>query len=372
MPVDLRQQGISVSGPDVIVPTSAEIAAVADLTKFPTGFETRTTSTLSFDDATRTFTIAPTSAAGFNVWFHGVRRTIVSSQSLVWPNSEGLGAVYFDSSGQLQFTNDPNVINSVFGGDGIPCAAFYWDASNASTLRRIEERHDTSLPPAMHVYLHRHVGTVLEGTGGALGNFTIVGGAGDADVDAQFSVADCAVADEDIRWPITNGAPQVLSPTAQIPFFFLEGPGAGIWRQKVADSFPIIYSGTAGYVGANGRLPWNEFTGGAWQLSQVTNGDFVLGHIIASTDLRLPIFGIQGQAVYTTAALARAGANRELNNIKNLNALLSTERRALGSVIFQTAAAYLNVPKAKVVVTDTQENYVDWRTTPVFTGVVLA
>lgn len=344
--------------------------AILAQTKFPTGFENRTDSAIAFDDATRTFTIAPTGAS-YGVWYHGRRLVKSAPNAIVWPDTQGLQAVYFDGTGVIQATNDPNALANIFGGNGIPIAAFYWDAAANQTLRRIEERHDTSLPPAVHAYLHQYVGTVLE-SGGAFSNFTITGGAGDLAVNAQFGVGDCVVADEDIRWPIVNGAPQTLAPVAQIPMFYLSGPGDGLWLPKTADTFPIIYSGTGGYVGPNGRLPWNEFAGGAWGLAEVTNADFVLGHYYASTDLRLPVFGIQGQAIYTTAALARAGANRELANIRNLNALLSTEKRALGSVIFQTAAAYLNVPKAKVVLTDTGANYVDWRTTPVFTGVILA
>jgi len=346
--------------------TQSELLA---LTKYPTGFVNRTDSTLAFSDATRTFTVGPTGAS-YTVWYHGQKLLKSAPESVVWPNVEGLQAAYFDSSGTIQTTNNPNTIANVFGGDGIPIAAWYWDATNAQTIRRIEERHDTSLPPAMHIYLHRYVGTVLEGAGGALGNF-VAGGTGNDANNAEFSVADCTVADEDIRWPIINAAPQVLSPIAQIPMYSLTGPGTGIWRQKTADNFPLIYSGTGGYVGANGRLPWNQFIAGAWQLTEVTQLDFVLGHYFASTDLRLPIFGIVGQAVYTTATLARAGANVELNNIQNLNSLLSTEKRALGSVIFQTSAAYGNVPKARVVVTDTGRNYVDWRATSIYTGVIL-
>jgi hypothetical protein len=347
--------------------------ATADLlalTKYPTGFEDRTQSTLTFNDATRTLTITPVGPS-YSIWYHGTKLIKSAPASIVWPNVEGLGAAYFDAAGVIQFTNNVATLNSVFGGNGIPIAALYWDATNLQTIRRIEERHDTSLPPAVHIYLHQYVSTVLQ-SGGQFSGFTIVGGGGDAAVDAQFAVGDSVIADEDINWPIANGAPQTLSPLVQCPVYYLSGAGAGVWRQKTADVFPMIYSGTAGYVGGSGRLPWNQFTGGAWQLTEVTNSNFVLVHYFATTDLRFPIIGIQGQADYATVALARAGANRELNTIKNVASLLSTEKRALGSVIYQSAAAYTNAPKAKVVLTDTSENYVNWTTTPVFTGVILA
>lgn len=132
----------------------------------------------------------------------------------------------------------------------------------------------------------------------------------------------------------------------------------------------LLYSGTGGYVGANARLPWNQFTGGNWVLTQVTESDFVLMHYFATTDLVAPVIGVVGQAVYTSAALARTGADHEMVTLQGLLALLSTEKRPLGSVIYQTANGYGNVPKGRVVQTDLGDNYVDWRTTPIFTGVI--
>jgi hypothetical protein len=340
------------------------------MTKYPTGFENRTTSTLGFVDGTRTFTITP--IGSYNVWFHGERLTKTAPDSIVWDNVEGLQIIYFDGNGVIQKSTDPNVFQAVFSGDGIPIVAFYWDATNLIRIRTLEERHDISLPPSVHAYLHLYVGTVLvpvAGTlGGALGNFTITGGAGNADVDAQFSVSDHTVADEDIQVAIVNGAPQTLSPIAHIPIMYLQG--AGVWRQKTADAFPLIYSGSDGYVGANGRIAWNQLLAGVWSLQQVTEGNFALVHFFGSTDAALPDFGVCGQAIYTSAALARTGADHEIITLRNLLGLLSTEKRALGSVIFQTATGYLNTPKAKVVVTDLGDNYVDWRPTPIFTGVV--
>jgi hypothetical protein len=110
-------------------------------------------------------------------------------------------------------------------------------------------------------------------------------------------------------------------------------------------------------------------SGPNWVLSEVSNNDFVLVHYFATTDVNEPVIGVQGQAIYTSAALARAGALTEINRIVGLSALLSTEKRAIATVIFQTATAYANVPKAKVVVTDTGANFVDWRSTAFFAGI---
>lgn len=347
--------------------TIEEPSITAQVTKTPTGFENQTSSTLSFTDLTRTFTISPV-VGSYNIWYHGTRLVKNSVETIVWDNVEGIQAFYFDGNGTIQKTTNPAVIQSMFFGGGVPIAVIYWDLANQRSIRRIEERHDISLPPSVHGYLHEFVGTVIESGGAQLANFTITGGAGNLAANAQFSFSNYVVVDEDIRIPVVNGVQQVLSPIANIPIYYLSG--ANTWREKAADAYPIIYSGTAGYVGANGRLPWNQLVGANWQLTQVTELDFVLCHYFGTTDSVLPTMGIVGQAVYTSAALARVGANYEINRLRNLLNLFSTEKRAIATVIFQTGAGYANVPKAKVVVTDLGDNYIDWLATPIFTGVV--
>jgi hypothetical protein len=342
------------------------LANIVGETKEPTGFPNRTDTTVSFDDGTHTLTIAPTGVS-YEIFHQGTAIVKTAPESYPWPDVEGLHLIYFDASGVLTSTQNPNTISNIFTGEGVAVAAVYWDATNNVTLRRIEERHGTGLSGSTHIYLHRYFGTAYE-SGGALSGFSIVAGAPSTAAAAQFAVDNTVVADEDIRFSIVTGLPQVLTPVAQIPIFYLTG--TGIWRKKTADAYPLLYSGTAGYVGANGRLPWNQFSAGTWSLTQVANNDFVLMHYFATTDLVEPIIGVVGQNTYTSLALARAGATTEINTILGLASLLSTEKRALGTVIYQSANLYTNVPKAKVVVTDTGANYIDWRATTFNSGLI--
>lgn len=334
-----------------------------------TGFQNQTDSTIAFNDGLMRFSIWPTVPGGtFNVFVGGMQFVKTVQEDYVWTDTEGLWLAYYDGAGVLQATQNSTLISNIFKGAGAPVAAWYWDAANDLTLRQIDERHNVGLDPYTHWYLHTYFGTAYE-SGLGLADFTIVAGAATLPAHAQFSVANGVVADEDLRRLINDGFPQDLAPILNAPIFYLSGATPGVWRRKAADAYPLIYSGTAGYVGANGRLPYNQLSGGNWLLTEISSPDFVLVHYFATTDINEPVIGVQGQAIYLTAAAARAGALTEINTILGLSALLSTEKRAIASVIFQSGTAYANVPKAKVVVTDTGANYVDWRATAFFAGI---
>jgi hypothetical protein len=181
----------------------------------------------------------------------------------------------------------------------------------------------------------------------------VVNGDGSLASHAQFTSDEGTIRDEDLLL--------TLLAETQIPVLYRQG---SLWRKKSADSFPVIYSGTAGYTGANGRLPFNEFTGGAWQLTEVPSLDFVLVHLFATNDINNPVVGIQGIASYSTTPSARTNANLE---ISTLTGLPFAEFVPIGSVIFQTATGYTNATKSRVRSTDTGADYVDFRGTQLYT-----
>jgi hypothetical protein len=118
----------------------------------------------------------------------------------------------------------------------------------------------------------------------------------------------------------------------------------------------------AGYSSA--RLAFNEFTGGAWQLTQVTDGDFVLCHVFATNDIETPFVAIAGINQYANIPAARAGAESE---ISSLSGLPFAEFVAVGTVIYQTDSAYNNIPKARVRSAAAGETYVDFRGEQLYT-----
>jgi hypothetical protein len=322
-----------------------------DLSMFnvESGFVDSTASTLSFVDGTRTFTITPVGTM-FEGYSYGQRFAKSAADSLVISNDEGLHFIYYDATGTLQ--EQLSVTDDLITSKCL-ITLIYWDATNAEHLLLGNERHGRTMDSRTHLYLHHTRGTVYESGLGLSG--IVADGSGNAAASAQFQVASGIIWDEDIKLTITDGLTQTLSPIAQIPVYYKTG-ASGAWRRLAATNFPLAY-GNAGT-----RADWNEFTGGAWQFTQVGNLNFVLMHYFATSDTESnQIIGIVGQAEYSTQAQARAGALVELKQLV-LAGLPSVEFVAIATVIWQTSNGYANTPKSRIRTTDTGDDYIDWRT----------
>lgn len=325
--------------------SAASTAAIFEDTREPTGFINRTDSTISFVDGTRIFTIAPVSTS-FSFYIKGEKFTKTTAQSITIPNLTGTHYIYFNTSGALETTQVPSA--DLFQIDAIVAFVYWNNETNLSTLFG-EERHGITMDGATHSYLHTILGArYLSGL--ALQNFTI--GSGNSDADAQFTSDEGSIRDEDIL--------HTIPAQTQIPILYRQGQ---YWRKKVADAYPLIYSGSAGYTGANGRPAYNQYTGGAWQLTQMSNTNFILVHFFGTNDVNNKVIGVVGTQQYNNITAARTGANSEISNLQDLP---FTEFVPIGSVIFQSNN-YSNAVKARVVQTDLGENYVDFRGTQVYT-----
>jgi hypothetical protein len=317
------------------------------LTKEPTGFATRTESTTSFSDAApdRTFTIAPVSSS-FTFYVKGVKFIKTVAETIQISNLSGNHFIYYNESGVLSSTQ---VAGPELFQDNALISIIYWNTDTNTHSYFAEERHGLQMDGATHSYLHTTFGARFI-SGLALENFS-VDGDGSLDAHAQFIADEGTIRDEDLV---------LTSPEqTQIPILFRQGQ---LWRKKAADNFPLIYSGTAGYTGANGRIPFNELVGGSWQLTQAGTLNFVLVHFFATNDKETPIVGIQGVAQYLNIPAARIAASSE---ITSLSGLPFAEFVAIGTVIFQTNA-YTNTPDA-IVRSINGANYVDFRGTQLYT-----
>jgi hypothetical protein len=315
-----------------------------ELVKEPTGFASRTTSTISFNEVSRQFTIAPTGAT-FDVYIKGNKYSKASTSTII-PNTSGDHYIYFTSAGNLTSTM---VVNESLFADNALVSIVYWNADVSKAIYFGEERHGLVMDGATHGYLHTVFGARYI-SGCALQNFTI--GSGSVDADAQFSADSGAIRDEDILLQFGS--------QATIPVLYRSGQN---WRKKDADSFPFIQSGSAGYVGASGRIAYNQYTGGAWQLTEVPNNYFTLVHIFATNDINNPYIAIAGTDVYSTKPDAQDSANSE---IAALTGIPFAEFVPVGTVILQTANSFTNSVKAAVQVTGDGANYVDFRGAQLF------
>jgi hypothetical protein len=317
------------------------------VTHEPTGFPNTTDSTISFSDSSpaRTFTIAPTGVS-FDFYVKGTKFTKTAPESIQIPNLSGNHYIYYDASGVL---NTTQVISSTLFIENAIVSDVNWNPDVSLHTYFAEERHGLTMDGATHTYLHTVFGARYL-TGLALQGFTI--GNGGSNSHAQFTSDQGTIRDEDLLLQITA--------ETQIPILYRIGQN---WRKKPADAYPVIYSDGVIFTGANGRLPYNQYTGGAWTLTQVANTSYVLVHFFATNDKEHGVFGIQGIQTYNSASSARIGANSE---ISSLSGLPFAEFVPIGSVIFETANSFGNAIKARVFPTDTGANYVDFRGTQLY------
>jgi hypothetical protein len=323
-----------------------KIVQYDQVTKEPTGFPNTTDSITSFDNSTRIFTIQPVGAS-FDFYVKGSKFTKTTAQTVTITATAGNHFIYFDSTGTLSSTT---TVGSTLFTDNALVSIIYWNTDTNTRSYFAEERHGLTMDGATHTYLHTVFGArYLSGL--ALQNFS-VDGDGSSNAHAQFTSDSGTMRDEDLLITITA--------QTQIPILYRQGQ---LWRKKTADAFPVIYSGTAGYTGASGLLPYNQFTGGTWQLTEVANNKFVLVHFFGTNDKENPVVGIQGTSEYNDIPAARNAANSE---ITSLSGLPFAEFVPIGSVIFGTATTFTNTPKA-VVRSTNGGNYVDFRGTQLYT-----
>ena len=337
---------VATDGQAAIDELAANVVARDELVKEPTGFPNLTDSSTSFNDGTRVFTIQPTGAS-FDFYVKGKKFTKSTAQTVTIPALAGNHFIYFNDVGVLSSTQ---TVSSTLFTDNAIVSIIYWNSDTNSRTYFAEERHGLIMDGATHTYLHTVFGArYLSGL--ALQGFS-VDGTGNLAANAQFTSDSGSLRDEDLL--IT------LAAQSQIAILYRQGQ---LWRKKTADAFPIIYSGTAGYTGANGLLPYNQFTGGSWQLTEVANNSFVLVHFFGTNDKETPVIGIQGIAEYGNITAARNAASTE---ITSLSGLPFAEFVPIGSVIFETATGYTNTPKARVRSIDGAD-YLDFRGTQLYT-----
>jgi hypothetical protein len=327
--------------------TKLEIAATQDLIKEPTGFQNRTDTTITFDFATREFSIAPVGGS-FDVYVKGKLFTKTSTQTVTITDDSGNHYIYFDIDGVL--TSNVSFDPSLFENNAF-VSIIYWNADTQRDAYFADERHGLVMDGATHAYLHTVFGArYLSGL--ALQNF-FPDGSGDLDKEAQFEADIGSIRDEDILIE--------LPLTTEVPVLYRMGVN-GLWNKNPATPFPVIYNGQAGYT--ENRLAFNPFDAGEWKFREVKDGSFVLVHIFATNDTKTPYVAILGTNEYLNVPAARAAAETEISSISGLP---FAEFVAVGTVIFQTDNSYGNTPKARIVSAAVGETYVDFRGEQLYT-----
>lgn len=313
----------------------------SELDSSDSGFDNRTDSTISFDDGTRTFTIAP-AVASYSFISDNNKYTKTTSLSIQIDDTEGLWFFYFDSDGNLVATqtfSDDIILKYAF------VALVYWDADNNTAITVAEERHGNVMDSATHLYNHNTVGTQYGS--GLQPTDVVADGSGNDATHAQIGLSSGTIWDEDIKISI----PSYTAP-ASFPFLYKSGAN-GYWRKIAANDYIVTTTGT-------GRAAYNEWTGATWQLTEVGNAKFCLMHLYATNDIDTPMVWILGENEYNSATDARDGATNELLQLET-DGLPVVEYKAIATFIIQSATSYSNAVKSKVISTGTGADYIDFR-----------
>jgi hypothetical protein len=298
----------------------------------PHGFLNQTDTTMSFDNGTRTFTLAP-AAAEFDYYYKGAKVTKTAAENIIISNDNGVHFVYYDATETLQDSLSPWSLS-----EHVPVATIHWNGD--ITLGCVgEERHSVLMPWRTHLYLHRANGTRYI-TGLTASGYVLNS---DTDADVTIGISDGTIYDEDISINIKNDPTpterfeQILADPAELPVMFRQTL-LGDWRTETAT--PFYFSNEPA-----GLIHWNEWTGSQWQKTEAQNGYHVAVWIFATNHLERPVVSIMGQ--------------REDNNLPDAidNNLLANmdwgtfpfqESKVIYRIILQTGTSYGGTRKVKV------------------------
>ena len=315
------------------------------------GFVDKSELSLVWSDAgPRTVTLDSVGAS-FRYFHDGVMYTETGALVVTIDDTAGIHAIYIDGEGSMTSLANPSEhqIDGVIVNECV-VAFVMWDGADG---RLIFEFHGYKMSPETHHWIHDNIGAVYK-EGSALADFTIDDD-GDHTIDAQFSVAEGEFYDEDLEVEI-----DALAVGDGMEIWYLDG---AVWKWKTQGVAPNAFSVLSDLVGA-GRLAYNN----AGAQTECTNQYYVLCHVFATNvtadtyDGKGRYIAIQGQAQYATKALARIGAETEINTLV-YGTLPLPETVPIGTVIFQTstAPAFANAVKATTISTGAGDNYVDWR-----------
>jgi hypothetical protein len=308
------------------------LAEVAGVTGEPMGHEDRTTSTISFNASTRTFTIAPVSSS-FTVWCKGKKVVVSSAQTVTIPNTTGMYSIYFDANGTLAakagyFTFSVEA----------PTAYVYWNATTGAAPYFGDERHGVVLDWQTHEYLHRTRGAAIA-NGFLASGYTL----NDSSTNAatQIAIESGTFFDEDMKIDIVSTATptagtyqQNLLFPAKIPVMHLQGTS---WVMDAPTDFPFK-QGTS-------RPQYNSLSGGVWSTADVGNNQHATTWILATNNLTYPVIGIIGQSATDNLGEAEAFSFADLT----LTGFPSVEFRPLYKLIYKASDGYANSVNAQLV-----------------------
>ena len=248
---------------------------------------------LTYNETTRTVTATPTGAS-FDIYAGGAKYTKTGAQSIQHTATYGKHFIYFDSDGVLTVSQTAwDLLKHV------PVSLVFWDSTNSKGVP-FDERHHAGRDLYWHRNQHAAEGTKTT-SGFGISGYTLSNGSADSAV--TFAIASGVVEDED-----------VIVTTQALPD---NGPYTLVYRSGASGDYVIDRSPVLPFKHSGSQLQYNQFTGATWQLTGVTEDNYVNYWVFALT--ALPTTDISpsptttqqfvifpGQTIYSTEALAHA------------------------------------------------------------------
>lgn len=258
-----------------------------------TGFVDRTNSTLSFNDATRTLTLAPT-GANFTIYYKGKSVIVSGTQTVVIANTSGGHWIHWDyvQGKMVDIGTNVDVKNNLL------VAYIYWDASTSYALFVSDERHAVTVDKNWHYHQHSNIGAIWK-SGGDI-SYTVNN---PNTVGLAFTNLPITLVDEDLEHSITHSdSPslayqQTLFSTvtnlATLPVLYLNG--ATYTQANTGTSLPWYPSTTRAY--------YNSVSAGVGQIVTAGADDlYIVYWVVLTNDTRAPVKLIMGRGAWSTYA----------------------------------------------------------------------
>lgn len=307
-------------------PQYATPNSIALITGDMMGFIDRTSTALSFVDATRTFTITPTGST-WSIYYRGNIVTVTGARSVVIPNTSGAYFVRLNTTTlELEaYTGSPDFANN------ITMAYIYWSVSASKAIIVGDERHTSIRDTTWHSNQHLNVGTVWR-SGGSLA-YTL----NNASAINLAVGTPLLIADEDLLHTINNSATptadfeQILSTSASLQVMYLNGT-----------EYVTTTASTTPFVAGTSTARYNLITGGSGSLVDAGEGKYITYWLLATNDIRSPVKLVMGRTPWNTIDEAYSEDFTEYG-------LNLAEQVFMYQIVLQTSTAY-TANAARVVI----------------------
>lgn len=261
---------------------------IGTLTGDLTGFLTRTTSSISFNNSTRVLSL--NIASPTFIYHRGVQYTLTSTKTITISNVSGGRYIFFNpSTQQLQEGSSNGDIRN-----NLLVAYIYWNVQDQRASIVGDERHSVTRDTEWHYNQHRNVGAVWRSGGEA--SYTLSNA---ANVSIGLTTP-IEIADEDLEHSITHTSDssvpygQLLNVGSYLPVWYLDGTN---YRE-------ILPTSDQPWVPGITRARYNPIVAGLGSLQDAGNGNYIAYWIIGTNDQNNPIKAVMGKQVHTNAAAA--------------------------------------------------------------------